>query len=119
MCTSQRMRYDPTANSWSTVASMPTGRDGLAAISHGSKIYAIGGITGSTKLSVVEAYDPAANSWSTVAPMPTARGVAAALNGDTIYVVGGNNGASVLHGRGVRPDRERVDDRHLHVGGTE
>ena len=69
-------RYDPSNNTWATVAPVPTARWGLAAATGGDGcIYAIGGITGppGTILNVVEAYDPGSNSWTTVAPMPTRR----------------------------------------------
>ncbi|HEY5095098.1 MAG TPA: kelch repeat-containing protein, partial [Candidatus Eremiobacteraceae bacterium] len=61
------------AGNWTTKASMPTARDGLAAgVSHGI-VYAVGGSTGFAILNTVEAYDPATDTWTTKAPMPTAR----------------------------------------------
>ncbi len=75
--------YDPSTNTWSTAASMPTARFGLAAAAVNGKIYAIGGVNSSggseVFLNTVEVYDPATNTWSTAASMLTARyGLAAA-----------------------------------------
>jgi N-acetylneuraminic acid mutarotase len=84
--------YDPTANTWTTRASMPTPRTalGVVAASNG-KIYAIGGYNGSF-VGTNEEYDPANDTWTTRASMPTARynfGIAITTGGD-IYVVGGS-----------------------------
>ena len=52
--------YDPASDSWTTRASMPTARGGLAAAaSTNGLIYVIGGIP-----SVVEAYDPLTDTWT-------------------------------------------------------
>jgi len=94
--------YDSNSNSWSTVASMPTARDSLAAAVLNGKIYAIGGFSSNTPLDTVEVYDPVSNSWTTssaiggspgtVVPMPTARwGLAAAAVNGKIYAIGGIN----------------------------
>jgi len=73
--------YDPTTNSWTTKASMPTARYFLAAATGpDGKIYTIGGLdSGSASVgtiagqgvgtSTVEAYDSTTNSWS-AAPAP-------------------------------------------------
>jgi N-acetylneuraminic acid mutarotase len=86
--------YTPATNSWSTVAPMPTARDGLAAATGpDGRIYAIGGTDGMRSLNMVEAYTPATNTWSTVASMPTARCCLAAATGTDgrIYAIGGWN----------------------------
>jgi N-acetylneuraminic acid mutarotase len=86
-----------TAATWVDVASMSTGRSGLAATAgRDGRIYAIGGFppqnTGNGSLNTVAAYTPATNSWASVAPMPTARAVLAAATGSDgrIYAIGGN-----------------------------
>ena len=74
--------YDPTTDTWVTLADMPTPRSNFAIAAYQSMIYCIGGING-TKLddqygiftttnycNIVEVYDTATNSWSTKAPMP-------------------------------------------------
>jgi len=51
--------YDPSSNSWSTAASMPTARSQLAATDANGVIYAIGGAnTGGTPLNATEQYWP-------------------------------------------------------------
>ncbi len=95
--------YDPLLDTWTSKASMPTGRAGHALGVVNFSIYVIGGRNGSTPLegnvtNVVEAYHPSTDSWTTgLAPMPTARSdtTAAVVNGK-IYVIGGWNGSSIL-----------------------
>jgi len=56
--------YNPATNTWTTRASMPTGRVGLGAASAGGLIYAIGGDSSTgTQLTTVEAYSAASNLW--------------------------------------------------------
>ena len=61
---------------------------GVAVIN--GKIYAAGGLSGSTHVNRLTVYDPAVNSWTTLAPMSVARDhlTAAALEG-TLYATGG------------------------------
>jgi len=51
-------RYDPVANSWSTVVSMSCPRGGVGVAALGGKLYAVGGHDGTNYLSSVEEYDP-------------------------------------------------------------
>lgn len=87
--------YDPTMNTWSTRASLPTARmqAGVAAVN--GKVYAIGGYGMDGRyLNTVEEYDPATNTWTTRPSMPTSRsrlGLAVATNGK-LYAVGGTDG---------------------------
>nr|CAH7713718.1 unnamed protein product [Callosobruchus chinensis] len=66
-------RYDPSTDSWSSVASLSSKRDAVAACVFGDKLYAVGGYDGSHYLATVECYDPAANEWSAAAPLLTGR----------------------------------------------
>jgi len=50
--------YDPSTDSWTTKASMPTARFYLAAAAVNGKIYAIGGNGSSGDLSTNEEYTP-------------------------------------------------------------
>ncbi|MGD0922963.1 MAG: hypothetical protein ABSA70_14560 [Terriglobia bacterium] len=83
--------YDPRTDTWSTKASIPTTRYGLAVAVVDGVLYAVGGLgsgTGSGR--AVEAYNPASNTWTTKAPMPTAReGLAAGVVGGILFVTGG------------------------------
>lgn len=82
--------YDPSQDTWSTVASMSTARSNLTATVKGNTIYAIGGVTGNTKLITVEAYDIDKNVWSTVPSMTTASAeLISVCHGDLIFVMGG------------------------------
>ena len=84
--------YTPATNSWTAAASMPTARNGLAAVTGtDGRIYAMGGGDGAGgRLNTVEAYTPS-NTWATMSPMPTARQDFAASAGPDgrIYVMGG------------------------------
>jgi WD40 repeat protein len=94
--------YDPTTNTWATVANMPTARVYLtAATGPDGRIYAIGGYQESDgkRLDTVEAYDTKTKTWSTVASLPTARNALAAATGPDgrIYAIGGHNGGGMLN----------------------
>ena len=101
--------YDPEADSWKALASMPTARTAAVAAEVGGKIYVIGGASVHPGAKIVslepnvphrsltanEAYDPATNTWQARSPMPTARNHAAAGVVDgRIYVIGGRLGSS-------------------------
>jgi Kelch motif len=88
------------ANTWTTVAPMPTARYNLAAATGpDGRVYALGGDNGGSFLNTVEAYTPATNSWATMAPMPTVRESLAAATGPDgrIYAIGGDNGGGFLN----------------------
>ena len=99
--------YDPSTDSWTTKASMPTARSVLAAAAVNGKIYAIGGYRPSSYLSTNEEYDPSTDSWTTKASMPTARPylAAAAVNGK-IYAIGGHNGSSLSTNEEYNPSTD-------------
>ena len=65
------------------------------------RLYAIGGrVDGSydRNLNVNEVYDPGTDRWRRVAPLPTARsGIAAAVLGGRILVVGGEAPGGTFH----------------------
>jgi serine/threonine protein kinase/N-acetylneuraminic acid mutarotase len=88
-------RPEPLPTTWSSLASMPTARSLLAAVTGpDGRIYAIGGENASGSLGTVEVYDPSTNKWTTVTPMPTARiHLAATMGPDKlIYAIGGVSG---------------------------
>ena len=85
--------YDPTTDSWTNRANIPTGRGCLAACAVDGIIYAIGGRTAGGQLfSTVEAYDPVNNKWTTKSSLPKPLWflTASAVNG-LIYVFEGTD----------------------------
>lgn len=88
--------YDPKADVWKVLGSMPTARSDLAAsVDQAGNVYAIGGYDISAKsLNTVEMYSPATGTWLTEPPLTTARATLAAVtaaNGE-IYAIGGDSG---------------------------
>jgi len=90
--------YDPSTDTWSTLAPMPTTRAGLGVAAIGDVIYAVGGYNWLSPLAtpqfmnVVEAYDTRTNTWSSKAPLPTAQiSMGLAVVNGILYSVGGLN----------------------------
>ncbi len=85
--------YDPTTDTWTTKASMPTPRYGPGVGVVDGILYAIGGHVvdaAQGTLNTVEAYDPTTDTWTTKAPMPTARQeVAVGVVDGILYAIGG------------------------------
>jgi len=84
--------YDPSTDSWTRKADMPTARANLSAGMLNGKIYVIGGSTGwSTVFSTLEVYDSAMDTWAKGPDMPTARsaGPSAGVVDGKVYVIGG------------------------------
>ena len=92
------LAYTPSIDHWDQVASLPTARGELAAVTAGDgRIYTIGGDDGpATTLATVEAYTPSTNSWAMLPNAPTQRSAfAAALGPDgRIYALGGKSTTS-------------------------
>jgi N-acetylneuraminic acid mutarotase len=85
--------YDPTTNSWTTKAPMPTPRFAGAGGVLNGRLYVAGGRTGESgyeSVPTLEAYYPATDTWSTRRNMKTARwSTAAAVVNRVLYVLGG------------------------------
>ena len=83
--------YDPSTDTWTKKADMPTARQSLSTSVVNGKIYGIGGIrTWAIPLSTVEEYDPATDTWTQRADMPMARfGLSASVVNGRIYAIGG------------------------------
>jgi Kelch motif len=98
--------YDPTTNTWSYKATIPTARARMKAVKSGNLIYVMGGVNAlGNALNVMQIYNPATNTWSTGPAMPTAKADFGAtecrLNwtGDRrIYVMGGRASATATSG---------------------
>lgn len=88
-------RYDPEADSWTSLADKPTAVADIAAALIGGEIYVPGGrtILGSP-IEIVEAYNPETNTWERKAPLPVALSAyaLAALEGK-MYIFGGWDGS--------------------------
>jgi hypothetical protein len=68
--------YDPTTDTWTKRAAMPTAREHLASCAVKGKLIAAGGWSGAamTTTPVAEVYDPVIDTWSRLPDMPTSRG---------------------------------------------
>jgi len=91
--------YNPTTNTWRSVAALPALLHHANAAGANGRIYVVGGLSDASfdAVGLTYEYDPATNVWTQRASMPagTARGAAAtaAIDG-RIYVAGGwRNGA--------------------------
>lgn len=94
----QLIRLDLQSGKWSTLVEGPP-LQGLALVTHGGKLYRIGGFTAENaegeehKLvsqSAVAMFDPAKGAWEDLPSLPEPRSSHdAAVVGDAIYVVGG------------------------------
>jgi N-acetylneuraminic acid mutarotase len=96
--TSGFYQYDLSANSWTTLTSLPTAQYDSRAVyaANVNKIYVFGGIDANFfVVNTTLIYDFATSSWSTGAPMPAERFFPATVYDDTtgkIYVAGGIDG---------------------------
>lgn len=103
--------YNPAANTWTPVASLPTPRSDMGTTAgscppgqSGTCVYVVGGLYVTHLLASVQSYNPASNLWTDLPPMPTPRlrlgAVAmpcpAGLGGNCVYATGGANGTDVL-----------------------
>ncbi|MGI8588371.1 MAG: Kelch repeat-containing protein, partial [Chloroflexia bacterium] len=87
-------RYDPVANTWTALATLPAALYDAHATYAGNtgKLYVFGGYNSGSALDTTYIYDPGANTWTTGAVMPAARvfpGVAYYAATGKIYAVGG------------------------------
>ena len=104
-------QYDPAADSWKSLAPMPTRRGSALAAEASGKIYVIGGATtveaskdsfftafGPARvLTTNEVYDPATNKWESRTPMTVARNHAyGGVVDGKIYVIGGRTGHAFI-----------------------
>lgn len=84
-------------NTWTLGAPIPTPRQMLSAASDEKLVYAVGGTTGDSDLTTVEAYDPAAKTWTTMPALPQSRSdLGVAIADGRLVAVGGVSGGQVL-----------------------
>lgn len=105
-------RFDPTSNTWTTMAPMPTAAIMASAVYYPptSKIYVFGGQHGvdGTNYAITRIYDVASNTWSTGANMPDVRSFMASAYypaDQTILLVAGYRTGleRPVTGLGIRP----------------
>ncbi|VFR22933.1 ring canal kelch-like protein [plant metagenome] len=86
--------YDPAADRWTRLATLPAARHHIALATAGGLIYGVGGFSGGFPNWRAEAstyvYEPDADRWTDGVPLPypSAEGVCAAI-GSRVYLVGG------------------------------
>jgi Kelch motif len=103
-------RYDPAANTWTSLAGSGLRRGAATLAPVGDSLYAIGGAAnGSTPLKAVQVYDVAGGSWRPGPPLAVAREhLASAVLGRRVLAIAGRAGGrnldvvEVLDGRGGR-----------------
>lgn len=90
--------FDPqrgSQNQWSFGTEVPWEGGSLSTALVGGKVYAAGGIVGSTTTTQAAVYDPTSNTWMAIASMPKGRNHAAAgTDGEKLYVFGGRGPGS-------------------------
>lgn len=83
--------YDPVANTWSALPSLPTPRGGAAVCTLQNSLYVIGGLRngGKEPVAAVEEFNPVSNAWTVKTSLPNAMlSVSAGSSGGRIHVVG-------------------------------
>jgi N-acetylneuraminic acid mutarotase len=88
--------YDPAADRWRALASLPNARGSAAAAVLDGKIHAFGGRKNETDVVAThEIYDPVSNTWSGAPPLSRGRDHMQAVTVDgKIHIVGGRYGAN-------------------------
>ncbi|HVS17607.1 MAG TPA: kelch repeat-containing protein, partial [Planctomycetota bacterium] len=84
--------YDPATNQWSLGANLSWQGGSLCTALINGKIYAAGGIVGTTTVDQCAVYDIAADTWTPRASMPAGKGrnhAASGSDGKRMYVFGG------------------------------
>ncbi len=108
--------YDPTTDSWTERASMPTARGALSVTEHDGKLYALGGYDRKANNAQVEVYDPLHNVWTTAAPIPTPRDhLGSATIAGKIYAIGGRLDGDYSRNLAVTERYDPVNDRWTRV----
>lgn len=66
-------RYDPSTDTWTTIAPLSSPRDAVGVGVLGGRLFVVGGYDGSKYLNDVECYDPQTGEWTKVAPLCVGR----------------------------------------------
>jgi len=82
--------YNPTTDTWTRKADMPTARGGTRTNVVNGKIYVMDGRMEDETIPVVEVYDPATDTWAMQTELPTKRwNFTTSVVDGIIYVIGG------------------------------
>ena len=84
--------YDVASDTWSLGAPMPWPAGSVSTCRIGARIYAAGGIVGSTTVDTCAVYNVLTNQWAMRTPMPTQQGrnhAAAGTDGHRFWIFGG------------------------------
>ncbi|MGA7489256.1 MAG: kelch repeat-containing protein [Xanthobacteraceae bacterium] len=84
--------YDPSTDTWTSAAPLPTPRSGVAAVFYDGMILVLGGeLPPNHTFPENEAYEAKTDRWVSLAPMPAGRhGFGGAVIGSIAYFVGGS-----------------------------
>jgi N-acetylneuraminic acid mutarotase len=108
--------YDPTTDTWTERAPMPTARGALAVSVHDGKLYAIGGYDGKANNAAVEVYEPVRNVWASRPPLPTPRDhLASATASGKVYAIGGRKNGDYRRNLAVTEAYDPATDRWVRV----
>ena len=86
-------RYNIATDTWSDIASMPSGDGWVCGAAAAGKVYAIGGSTNSTAM---REYDPVSNTWTLRAACPHTRTYSTAVGHNNLVYVAGGDGSNAL-----------------------
>ena len=112
---SSAARYDPGTNTWTALPPMPAARAGAAAVTVGSTVWVVGGMSGGASLATTLRYDTVAKTWSAGPQLATARdNPGAAVVAGRIHAFGGRT--RLANGTEVTPNLNTTEV--LEAGGT-
>jgi len=96
--TTQVLRYDPVSNTYTPVASLPSGRKQSTAVFTNGLIYVMGGGDSNGAISENLAYDPAGDSFTAKAssPLTLAGHSSVVASNGSVYVTGGSTNPNGL-----------------------
>ncbi|WP_313292566.1 Kelch repeat-containing protein [Faecalispora jeddahensis] len=97
--TNMAIAYNPTTDTYRTLANLPAVINWGSCAEVGGKIYLFGGTTTSANaLNAAYVYNPTTNTYSIIKSMPTVKfGMACAAVDGKIYLFGGTNGSTVVN----------------------
>jgi len=97
--------YNPATDSWTVVASLPTGVSNVRAVAANGKIYVIAGNTLGVFIIRAQIYDAATNTWtSSAAALPQRDGAYVGPIGKLIYLAGGTDSSGTFHSQNYAYD---------------